>query len=137
MPLPNPPATTSGMSALAQKATGKQRRLIVILEEDYNFDVVLEMITQYGIVKRAKKIKPTEKARLIKDYLVFIAQLCIPKEKPSEDGPITGDKIKFTINIDTPKPLQPDNVAAKKPGGISITIPTIKGADGSYAVDVD
>ena len=139
---------TAGSTALAKTLTGKQKRFITILQEDFNFDIIQELVEAYGVVKRAKKLKPVEKHRLIQTYLLTILTFCVPKMKITEEAKETGDKIQFNINIGGPiAPTGKQKSSAQhnnrkgstksSVGGVNITIPTVKQADGSFAVDTD
>ena len=75
-------------------------------------------------------------------YLLTILTFCVPKMKITEEPKETGDKIQFNINIgDSVPPGKQKSSAQKKGstkssgGGVSITIPTVRQADGSFAVD--
>ena len=117
----------------AKVAKGRQEKLIVILKDDFNFDIVERIVKHIGIIERSKKIKPTEKHRMLQNYYLTMLTYCMPKMKLIEDNTAKlGDKIAFNINIqnnDTSTPTK------KGSGGVNITIPTVKKADGTYDID--
>jgi hypothetical protein len=130
------PATTKTKSP-ATVADDKARKLIVILKEDHNFDIISKILDHIGLIERAKKIKPIEKHRLLQNYYLTMLTYCVPKMKIVEDDTNkNGTPINFQINIGGTPTKDPK---AKKPvkGGVSITIPTKKGKDGSYSVSQD
>ena len=120
------------------------KKLITILKDDFNYDVVKDIIDTMAMIKRAKKIKPTEKYRLIKDYQLTLLSYCLPKMKIVEDTRDTGGKgVVFHINIaGTNDPADPrkagsGTVRKDKKKGVSISIPTQQNDDGSYSVKDD
>ena len=101
-PMPNTPAvipTTPG--AIAKQ---HQRQLIVILEEDYNYDIVSEIIQHIRELKRAKKIKPLDKHRMVLNYNTILLSYCMPKMRVTEDnsGDTGGKGVIFNIQIGGP-----------------------------------
>lgn len=126
--------TPTGTKALAG-LKGKQKRFITILQDDFNFDIVKEIVDHYQLIKRAKKIKPLEKARLMQHYLLTLLTFCVPKMKVTEEQKGSGKPVQFSINIGG-TPTQPDPTSPNQVnGGVNITIPTTQQPDGSYAVD--
>jgi hypothetical protein len=141
--LKNPPATTPASAGAIAKQTSK--KLITILKEDFNYDIVADIIDTMAMIKRAKKIKPQEKWRLIKDYQLTLLSYCMPKMKIVEDNTAnTGGKgVVFHIQIGgTDGPADPRDaghgtVKKDKKKGVSISIPTQKNSDGTYTVSGD
>jgi hypothetical protein len=129
----NVPATSTG-HAVAKK--DEQTKLITILKNDFKYDIVKEIIDHIKMIKRAKKIKPLEKHRLLYNYNVTLLSYCMPKMKIVEDNTDNGKPMNFTINIGGDADTQPAPKKAGK-GGVSITIPTKKTKDGSYSVSGD
>lgn len=127
MPTPNLPAKKSAGSV----AKAKQTTFINILKTDHKFDIIKELVDHMGSIKRAKKIKPQEKHRLLQNYYLALLSYCLPKMKVVEDNTDKNKKpMNFTINIGETSPT-------KKKGGASITIPTNKNKDGTYTVSND
>jgi len=128
----NLPAPTGSKSLAGLK--GKQKRFITILQDDFNFDIIERIVKHIGVIERGKKLKPIDKHRMLQNYYLTLLTFCIPKMKLQEDrGDKLGDKVNFSINIGgTPV----DNDKAPPKGGVNISIPTVKDADGSYAVDI-
>ena len=52
----------------AAVASDKQTKLIDILKTDHKYDVIKEIIEHIQMLKRAKKIKPLEKHRMLINY---------------------------------------------------------------------
>jgi hypothetical protein len=137
----NLPATTSPTPAAIAKQTTK--KLITILKDDFNYDVVADIIDSMACIKRAKKIKPLEKWRLIKDYQLTLLSYCLPKMKIVEDNSadMGGKGVVFHIQIGGPnEPADPKKAGAgtvkkDKRKGVSISIPTQKNDDGTYTVN--
>jgi hypothetical protein len=138
-PLSNPPAKAS---TTAIKAYDKNVRFIDVLKNDHGFDIVKEIIDEIQFVKRAKRIKPQEKRRLLNSYYLTLLSYCVPKQKIVEDnsGSSGGKGVVFKIQIGGP--VEPDmrqagkgTVKKSKTKGVSISIPTQLNADGSYEID--
>jgi hypothetical protein len=127
----NAPVKASTSKALADIGKGDVR-FIQILKDDFKFDLIKEMIDHMGVVKRSKKLKPEIKHRMQQTYYLKLLEFCVPKLKVQEGSKDTGDKVNFTINIGGEEPAMKN---AKPTGGVNITIPTTKKADGSFAVD--
>jgi len=130
------PATASSKAV----ATNKQVRLINILKNDHNYDIVKEIVDHMGQLKRAKKIKPLDKHRMLMNYNLTLLSYCMPKMKIVEDDKGNQTPINFQINIGGEAEQAPAKRPVgrpKKPKGsnVSITIPTKKNSDGSYTVD--
>ena len=126
-----PPATTS---------KNKQTQFITILKDDHNFDIVSEILKHMAEIKRAKKIKPLEKHRLLKDYHITLLSYCLPRIKIQENvGDDTGSVV-FNIKIggddNTGGTLKKagSKGARKKPTGANVTINAQKGKDGTFTV---
>jgi hypothetical protein len=136
----NPPATTPTAGAIAKKTAVN---LITLLQTDFNYDLVKDIIDTMAMIKRAKKIKPLEKWRLIKDYQLTLLSYTFPKMKIVEDNSAnTGGKgVVFHIQIGgTDQPADPRDaghgtVRKDKKKGVSISIPTQKNNDGTYTVE--
>lgn len=136
--LKNPPATANPNTVTAYN---KNVRFIDILKTDHGFDIVKEIIDEIKFVKRAKKIKPQEKRRLLNSYYLTLLSYCVPKQKIIEDnsGNTGGKGVVFNIKIGGDQPADPRNagkgtVKKDKKKGVSITIPTNQKADGSYEI---
>jgi len=136
----NPPAVVTP-TAVAKKTAQK---LITILKDDFNYDVVKDIIDTMAMIKRAKRIKPLEKYRLIKDYQLTLLSYCLPKMKIVEDVRDTGGKgVIFNIQIggtDVPADTRKagsGTVKKDKRKGVSVSIPTQKNSDGTYTVNGD
>jgi hypothetical protein len=140
--LKNPPATTPTAGAIAKQTA---KKLISILLDDHNYDIVAEIITHIKELKRAKKIKPLDKHRMVMNYNITLLSYCVPKMKIIEDNTAnTGGKgVVFHIQIGgTDGPADPRNaghgtVLKDKKKGVSINIPTQKNKDGTYTVSGD
>jgi hypothetical protein len=126
--LNHPPVPASTSKALLKLGAGKAR-FLQILKDDFNYDVIQEIIEMIGIIKRGKKLKPLDKYRLIQTYQLAILSYCIPKMKVLEGDKGVGDKINFTFNVGGEAPPNPHG---KPVGGVNITIPTVKKEDGSF-----
>ena len=126
------PASTGVKShPIAKAADKKQTQFIDILRTDHKFDLVQRIVEHMGEIKRAKKIKPQEKHRLLQNYYLTLLSYCLPKMKVVEDNTNKNAKpMNFTINIGGSKAE-----AKKKKAGMSITIPTKKHSDGSFSVN--
>jgi len=124
-----------------QKAKDKSYKLIKILKDDFKYDIVKEIIETMALIKRAKKIKPLEKYRLLKDYQLTLLSYCMPKMKVIEDNSanVDGKGVVFNIQIggtsDDPKPVKGKVSKSKK--GVSVAIPTTKQPDGTYTISDD
>jgi hypothetical protein len=136
---PNVPAKTPTPTAIAKQVA---KKLITILEDDFNYDLIADIIESMASIKRAKKIKPTEKWRLIKDYQLTLLSYCVPKQKIVEDNSAdqAGKGVIFHIQIGgtsdsaDPRKAGSGKVLKDKKKGVSISIPTQKNKDGSYSV---
>jgi len=133
----NVPAKRPGHAVAAAK--DKQTKLIDILKTDHHYDIVKEIIDHINMLKRAKKIKPLEKHRMLMNYNLTLLSYCMPKMRVVEDNTDKNSKpMNFQINIGTPEPAAPGTPnKPKKAGGVSITIPTKKNTDGTYSVSSD
>ena len=129
--LKNPPVPTTTGKSLAKLGKGDVR-LIQVLKDDFDYDVIQEIITMIGIIKRGKKLKPLEKYRLIQSYQLALLSYCVPKMKVVEGERGVGDKVNFTINVggDTTEP-----VVKKSGAGVNITIPTVRNKSGQFVPD--
>ena len=115
-------------SAVAKQT---QTKFIDILKTDHNFDVIAKIVDHIGMLERSKKVKVTDKHRMLQTYYLTLLSFAVPKMKVTEESGENKTPINFQININgtddtSPKP------AGK--GGVSITIPTNKNKDGSYSV---
>jgi hypothetical protein len=139
-PTPNVPATISTPAAIAKQTA---KKLITILQDDFNYDIISDIIDTMAMIKRAKKIKPLDKWRLIKDYQLTLLSYCMPKMKIVEDNSAdtAGKGVVFHIQIGgTSGPADPRNagsgkVRKDKRKGVSVSIPTQKNKDGTYTVN--
>jgi hypothetical protein len=135
-PTPNPPAVIpSGTpGALAKKLSDQ---FIEILKTDHKYDVVAEIILHMKEIKRAKKIKPLDKHRMLMNYNLTLLSYCLPKIKVVEDTRDNdGSGIIFNIKIggDGEQKAKIKRAGQGKTG-INISIPTTKNKDGTYTVD--
>lgn len=129
-----PTSNTPVPATPGQLAKSVQTQFINILKTDHNLDLIKEIVDHIGMIKRAKKIKPQEKHRLLQNYYLTLLSYAVPKMKVVEDNTDRSNPINFQINIGgTPTTSK----RAKKPikGGVNITIPTSKNKDGSFSVD--
>jgi hypothetical protein len=136
----NVPATTKS-SLPAKQSKDKQKKLINILKDDHHYDIVKEIIDHIQMLKRAKKIKPIEKHRMLMNYNITLLSYCMPKMKIVEDDTKDNSKpFNFQINIggdpNQKRPVGRPKGSTKK-NNVSITIPTKKNDDGSYSVTTD
>jgi hypothetical protein len=137
---PNVPAKTPTPAAIAKQTA---KKLITILQDDFNYDIISDIIDTMAMIKRAKKIKPLEKWRLIKDYQLTLLSYCMPKMKIVEDNSAdTGGKgVVFHIQIGGTKDTVDPRIAGlgrvrkDKRKGVSVSIPTQKNSDGTYTVN--
>ena len=132
----NLPALATGpqVPTPAVVASDKQKDLFIILKDDHNFDIVEEILRHRAEILRAKKIKPIEKHRLVQNYNLTLLSYCMPKQKVIEDNSKDrGRPINFSINIGG-EPTKDPRAAKPVKGGVSITIPTKKQNNGTYAV---
>jgi hypothetical protein len=139
--LNNPPVPTTPVTTPAKIHKREQREFIQILSSDHNYDIVAEIITHMQEIKRAKKIKPLEKHRLLKDYNLTLLSYCLPKIKvvETDSGGGTGSGVIFNIQIggsgDSDGPGDAGNGRVTKgKKGVSVSIPTKKNKDGTYTV---
>jgi hypothetical protein len=119
----------------------KSEQFIQILKTDHNYDIVAEIIDHINMLKRAKKIKPIEKHRMIMNYNITLLSYCLPKMKVTEDntGNTGGKGVIFNISIggeDGPKDAGNGRVTKGKKG-VRVSIPTKKQKDGTYSVTED
>jgi hypothetical protein len=115
----------------------KSEQFIHILKTDHKYDIVSEIVQHMQEIKRAKKIKPLEKHRMLMNYNLTLLSYCLPKIKIVEDDRNdTGGGVIFNIKIGGDGEQK---AKIKKAGqgktGINITIPTKKNKDGTYVVD--
>jgi hypothetical protein len=142
-PIANPPVPTTPATPVAI-AKQVQRQLITILEQDHNYDVVAEIVKHIRELKRAKKIKPLDKHRMVLSYNTILLSYCMPKMRVTEDNSANpqGKGVIFKINIGaTNEPPDPRKAGAgkvlKDKKGVSVSIPTQLNKDGSYSIDSD
>lgn len=107
----------------------EQKRLITILKEDFDFDVVSEMVAFYHKVKNSR-LPIAKKYPLVFQILAKIWDHSVSKVRPEELDNYSGDNIQFNIVVGGTAPEQ-------VPANQKITIPTKKGMDGSFIVDFD
>jgi hypothetical protein len=123
----------------------KQDKFIDILKTDHNYDIIDEIVNHIKELKRAKKIKPVEKHRMVIQYHAMLLPFCLVKVKPAEEdtGAGGGKGVVFHISIGGDNgPADPRNagsgkVRKDKKKGVSISIPTQKNKDGTYTVNSD
>lgn len=130
------PAATRKLAK--NKADKKQTKLITILKDDHNYDIISEIVTHMKEIKRAKKIKPLEKHRMLMNYNLTLLSYCMPKLKVLEDDRSkTGDKIQFNINVGGNTEVTPNQKGGipAPSGGVNISIPAVKQIDGSYGIE--
>jgi hypothetical protein len=120
-------------------AKKKQDKFIQILKDDFQYDVVKDIIDTMAMIKRAKRIKPLEKYRLIKDYQLTLLSYCLPKIKIQEtvdDG--SGKGVVFNIQIGGDEGTTKSGLKRAGSGkvtGVNIQVPTTLNKDGSYSLD--
>jgi len=125
----------------SQQAKKKSEKFIQILKDDFHYDIISEIIDTMAVIKRAKKLKPLEKYRLLKDYQLTLLSYCLPKIKIQEStGDENGKGVTFNISIggnqkaDGKSNLKKSGKGRAKSTGVNISIPTKKNKDGSYSV---
>lgn len=123
----NLPATQSS-KAVAQKTRKQSRRLIRILHDDHNFDIIAKLVDLYDRVCKSR-IKPAEKYRQEYQILSALLSYAYPKLQAIESDTRVGDNIQFNINIPSPTPKNPTRAK-------DIAIDAVKNLDGSYHVKV-
>ena len=132
--LKNPPAVIPKKKP-GQLAKTASASFIDVLKTDHNFDIVKEIVEHMKMIHRAKKIKPQEKHRLLQNYYITLLSYCLPKIKIVEDNKDSGGKgVTFNINIGGTDPAATPVGVSKGRKGVSVSIPTVKQKDGSYAV---
>ena len=135
--VPTVPTTANTTTSITKAAVSKQTKFIDILTSQHNFDLVSSIISHIGEIKRAKKIKPIEKHRMLQTYYMALMQFAYPKMKVVEDNSAGSQKpINFTISIAAPAPEHPAAKPRSKPKGYrtSITVPTYKNTNGTYTI---
>ena len=120
----------------AKVAQQKSTQLIDILKTDHRLDILKDIVEHIGLIKRAKKIRPLEKHRLLQNYYTTLLSYCVPKMKVVEDNTNKNSTpMNFQINIGvSPDKGTPSTKKNKSQSGMKITIPTQKNKDGSYSV---
>ena len=130
-PTTNPPATTAPTPAAVNEK--KQIRLIKILKSDFNYDLIAEIVAHLRMLKGLKKVKPTDKHRMIFNYHSLLLGFCMPKMKIVEDNTDKNARpMAFAINVGGIDPSQ-GQLSTAKP--VNITINTKKNSDGTFTVD--
>ena len=135
------PLTVKPPTPLSNART-KQVQFIDILKTDHNYDVVAEIITHIKELKRAKKIKPLDKHRMVLQYNITLLSYCMPKMKVTEDKTTDslGKGVVFNISIggEGEHPNKPKSagsgVSKSSKTGVSVRIPTTVHTDGSISV---
>jgi hypothetical protein len=131
-------ATSPTAQPPAKIAKKKSEQFINILKTDHHYDIVSEIVKHMGEIRRAKKIKPTEKHRLLQNYHLTLLSYCLPRIKIQETiGDDTGKGVTFNINIGGEDPLKTagaGTINKSKTRGVRVSIPTQKNKDGSYSV---
>jgi hypothetical protein len=122
-------------------AKKNSEKFITILKTDHGYDIVAEIVKHMQEIKRAKKIKPQEKHRLLQNYNLTLLSYCLPRIKIQENtGDDNGKGVTFNINIggeeqdSTMKSAGAGTIKKSKQKGVNISIPTKKNKDGSYSV---
>jgi len=138
MPNKKPVTTAVVPSNPAPPPKVVQTQFINILKTDHNYDIVAEILKHMSEIKRAKKIKPLEKHRLLKDYHITLLSYCLPRIKIQESTGDDGGKVVFNINIgdNTGGTLKKAGGKGKrkKNTGVNITVDTTKNDDGTFTV---
>lgn len=137
----NLPTVKTPAQTPARKAKEYSTRLINILKDDFQYDVIKDIITTMDYIRRAKKIKPLDKYRLLKDYQLSLLSYCMPKMKVIEDNSADagGKGVIFNIQIGAPE----DNLkkakgsVSKSKKGVSVSIPTKQQDDGTFVIADD
>ena len=130
------PTSTYTAGALAKK---QSEQFIEILKTDHKYDIVAEVVKHMKEIKRAKKIKPVEKHRMLMNYNLTLLSYCLPKIKVIEDTRDNdGAGVVFNIKIGGDgEQKQKIKRAGQGKTDINITIPTVKNKDGTYTVSDD
>lgn len=118
-------------------AKKNSERFITILKTDHGYDIVAEIIKHMSEIRRAKKIKPQEKHRLLQNYNLTLLSYCLPRIKIQENiGDDKGKGVTFNIQIGGEEPDKNAGAGtiSKSKRGVNIVIPTKKNKDGSYSV---
>jgi len=139
----SPPAVATPTSPVAL-AQNKATQFIEILKTDHNYDIVTEIIQHIQELKRAKKIKPLDKHRMVMNYNITLLSYCMPKIKVIEDNShdTLGKGVIFNISIggderehpNKPKHIGSGGVSKSPRTGVSVRIPTKANDDGSFSV---
>ena len=131
------PVPAASKSVAVADAKDKQIKLIDILKTDHNYDVIKEIIDHIQMLKRAKKIKPLEKHRMLINYNLALLSYCVPKMRVVEDNSDRDSRpMNFQINIGgtTTGQLPASTKKGSSSSSVNISIPTNKHKDGSYSV---
>ena len=121
----------------AAVASEKQTKLIDILKTSHKYDIIKEIIDHIQMLKRAKKIKPLEKHRMLINYNLALLSYCVPKMRVVEDNSDRDSRpMNFQINIGgtTTGQLPASTKRGSSSSSVNISIPTKKHKDGSYSV---
>lgn len=121
------------MATGEKKFKDEKKRLITILKEDHNFDVIKEMVDLYHKVVRSRMIKAA-KYKLQFQLLSKIMEYALPKLRVEEHKNETGDQITFNILVGQNDPST-KALPGNKPK--QIDIPTKVDPDGNFVIDLD
>lgn len=127
---------------------GKMKRFRTILEEDYNFDLIKELVQLYHKVCRSR-MKKEQKYKMQFNMLTQMIAYAFPKLKTEETTGNTGDKIFFNIQIEAPTsqpaiagtqqkitPATPASAKQIAQNTNVIEIPTKMDEEGNYVVSM-
>jgi len=118
---------------VAKKPNSKDKeRLITILREDFQFDVVKEMVDLYHKIKRSR-MKHADKFAFEFKILSKIWEFSLPKLKVEEHLGDHGDKILFNIMIGSGPNDQPKLSGS---GANAVQIPTTLDPSGNHVIQI-
>lgn len=109
----------------------ERERLITILKNDFNFDVVKEMIDLYHKIKRSR-IPHKEKYQFEFKILSKVWEFALPKLKVEERPHDEGQKILFNIMVGSPE--DKPQLTGKSPNAVQI--PTKVDKSGSHLIQI-
>jgi hypothetical protein len=118
-------------SNLAQK---RAKRLITILTDDHNFNVIDKIVDLYRRVCKSR-IKPAEKYKLEYQILSQLLQYAYPKLQTIESDIKQGENVVFNVQVGAPAP-SPSAAVVSGNKVKSVSIPTVKGTDGTFQVSL-
>lgn len=108
------------------KTSRKARRLIRILHDDHNFDIIEKLVDLYARVCKSR-MKPQIKYKQEFQILNALLQYAYPKLQAIESDTKIGDNIQFNIQIPSPTPKNPKRVKG-------VAVNTVKDKDGTFKI---